>query len=341
MTTVRRLPPLPTVKDILRIYKINATKKLSQNFIMDPRLLDRFAKLCSPGGKTVLEVGPGPGGITRSILGQGARRCIAIEKDERFLPALQVLNDASGGRLDVIHGDVMTWNMEHLLPSSHKVSWDSPSPDIEIIGNLPFNVSTPLIIRWLRSMSEQNNIWSFGRVPLTLTFQLEVAQRMAAPPGNPIRSRLSVVCQNWSRVNLKFTIPGSAFVPKPDVDVAAVTMHPLIVPYIEHPFPVVNKVVTVVFQGKKKMLYNTIKNLFPDKMSGYLTKRVFEETGIRPTMKPIDLDMSDWSRLCNSYVRIVKENPSLARYKATLGEPSIEGVFDDKDSINLNRIIGA
>ena len=91
------------------------------------------------------------------------------------------------------------------------------------------------------------------------------------------RSRLSVVCQNWSRVNLKFAIPGSAFVPKPDVDVAAVTMHPLTVPYIEHPFPIVNKVVTVVFQGKKKMLHNTIKNLFPDKISGYLTKQVFEE----------------------------------------------------------------
>ena len=185
--SVRRLPPLPTVKDILRMYNISATKKLSQNFIMDPRLLDRFAKLCKPAGKTVVEVGPGPGGITRSILGQGARRCIAIEKDDRFLPALQLLNEASGGRLDVIHGDVMTLNMETMWPGSDQVDWHGPPPDMEIIGNLPFNVSTPLIIRWLNAMSEQKNIWKFGRVPLTLTFQLEVAQRMAAPPGNPIR----------------------------------------------------------------------------------------------------------------------------------------------------------
>ena len=90
--------------------KINATKKLSQNFIMDPRLLDRFARLASPSGKLVVEVGPGPGGITRSILGQGARRCIAVEKDHRFLPALEVLNEASGGRLEVVHGDVMNRN---------------------------------------------------------------------------------------------------------------------------------------------------------------------------------------------------------------------------------------
>ena len=181
---VRRLPPLPTVKDILRIYKISATRKLSQNFIMDPRLLDRFSMLASPQGKNVVEVGPGPGGITRSILGQGARKCVAIEKDPRFLPALQVLNEASGGRLDVVHGDVLTFNMEKLFPDTARVAWDESQPDIEIMGNLPFNVSTPLTIKWLEAMDTRSSLWSYGRVPLTLTYQLEVAQRMAAPPGN-------------------------------------------------------------------------------------------------------------------------------------------------------------
>jgi len=330
MTTVRRLPPLPTVKDVLRIYKINATKKLSQNFIMDPRLLDRFARLASPSGKLVVEVGPGPGGITRSILGQGARKCVAVEKDHRFLPALEVLNEASGGRLEVVHGDVMTFNMERLFSDTEKVAWDGPEPNIEIMGNLPFNVSTPLTIKWLEAMASQRSLWRYGRVPLTLTYQLEVAQRMAAPPGNPIRSRLSVVCQNWARVNLKFAIPGSAFVPKPDVDVAVVTLHPLSVPYIEQPFPVVNKVVTAVFHGKRKSLVNTIKRLFPKQMSVYCGERLLGETGLNPTMRAIDLDMNDWSRLCNSYMRIISENPSLAKYQARLGEPDIGAMFDDR-----------
>ena len=326
----RRLPPLPTVKDILRFYKISATKKLSQNFIMDPRLLDRFARLAEVQGKLVVEVGPGPGGITRSILGQGARRCVAIEKDARFLPALSVLNEASGGRLEVIHGDVMTFNMERLLPEAASVEWAGPHPDIEIMGNLPFNVSTPLTIRWLEAMATRRSLWRYGRVPLTLTYQLEVAQRMGAPPGNPIRSRLSVVCQNWARVNLKFAIPGSAFVPKPDVDVAVVTLHPLTVPYIEQPFPLVNKVVTTVFHGKRKRIESTIKNLFPKPMATYCTHRILEETGLSPDLRAIDLDMGDWSRLCNSYTRILKTNPSLSKFQARLGDQNIGILFDDR-----------
>ena len=318
------------------MYRINATKKLSQNFIMDPRLLDRFARLGRPQGKLIVEVGPGPGGITRSILGQGARRVVAIEKDARFLPALQVLNEASGGRLEVVHGDVMTFNMEKLFPDTSVVDWDGPHPDIEIMGNLPFNVSTPLTIRWLRAMSERSSLWKYGRVPLTLTYQLEVAQRMAAPPGNPIRSRLSVVCQNWARVNLKFTIPGSAFMPKPDVDVAVVTMHPLTVPYIEHPFPIINKVVTIGFQGKKKNIKNTIKNLFPETMGEHLAKVMIAESGLKPTQRPIDLDMSDWSRLCNSYVRILKENPSLSKYQRQRGDPDVGNMFDEDNDDNEN-----
>ena len=255
-----------------------------------------------------------------------------MEKDHRFLPALEVLNEASGGRLEVVHGDVMTFNMEKLFPDTEKVAWAGSEPNIEIMGNLPFNVSTPLTIKWLEAMASQKSLWGYGRVPLTLTYQLEVAQRMAAPPGNPIRSRLSVVCQNWARVNLKFAIPGSAFVPKPDVDVAVVTLHPLTVPYIEHPFPVVNKVVTSVFHGKRKMLSSRIKRLFPKKMDDYCAERLLEETGLSPTMRPIDLDMSDWSRLCNSYMRIIKENPSLAKYQARVGEPDIAKMFDPGDN---------
>jgi len=160
---------------------------------------------------------------------------------------------------------------------------------------------------------------------------------MAAPPGNPIRSRLSVVCQNWARVNLKFTIPGNAFVPAPDVDVAVVTMHPLTIPYIEQPFPIVNKVVTTVFHGKRKNISNTIARLFPESMAKHLTHIILKETGISPTVRAIDLDMNDWARLINCYVRIIKANPSLSRYKTRVGDPDISGFFPDHYSDSDNH----
>eukprot|EP00090_Calanus_glacialis_P003474 TRINITY_DN12570_c0_g1_i3.p1 TRINITY_DN12570_c0_g1~~TRINITY_DN12570_c0_g1_i3.p1 ORF type:complete len:356 (-),score=119.76 TRINITY_DN12570_c0_g1_i3:115-1182(-) len=327
----RRLPPLPTVKDILRMYNINAKKKLSQNFIMDPRLLDKLAKAGgSLDGKVVVEVGPGPGGITRSILGQGARQCVVIEKDPRFIPALELLNEGSGGRLDIHIGDVMHFNMEKIFPASMATDWEGEPPNISLIGNLPFNVSTPLIIKWLNAMANKESLWGYGRVPLTLCFQLEVAQRMSAPPGHTSRSRLSVMCQNWARVHQNFTIPGGAFLPKPDVDVGVVTLKPLIVPYIDQPYKTVEKVVTTVFHGKKKKLYNTIGNLFPKTMSNNLCYRMLSETGINADLRAIDLDMAEWSRLCNSYVRIIRENPSLDKYN-TRGRKSVlePAVYDD------------
>jgi len=313
----RRLPPLPTVKDILRIYNINAQKKLSQNFIMDPRLLDKLARAAGPlDGKFVVEVGPGPGGITRSILGQGARQCSVIEKDSRFMPALELLNDASGGRLDIHLGDVMHFNMEKLFPPSLATPWDSDPPNITVIGNLPFNVSTPLIIKWLNAMSSQQSLWVYGRVPLTLCFQQEVAQRMSAPPGSKNRSRLSIMCQNYTMVHQNFLIPGGAFLPKPDVNVGVVTMTPLTVPYIDHPYKLVDKVVTTVMHGKRKRLHKTIAKLFPEKLSVHLTQRILAETGLKADTRPLDLDMSDWSRLCNSYGRVVQDSPRLANYSA-------------------------
>lgn len=330
------------------MYNINAQRKLSQNFIMDPRLLDRLARAGGPlDGKSVVEIGPGPGGITRSILGQGARRCIVIEKDPRFLPALELLNEASGGRLDIHIGDVMTFNMEKLFSPDVTTEWDSPPPNISLIGNLPFNVSTPLVIKWLSAMSSRQSLWMYGRVPLTLCFQQEVAQRMSAPPGASCRSRLSVMCQNWAKVHQNFLIPGGAFLPKPDVNVGVVTLTPLTVPYIDLPWDTVNKVVTTVFNGKKKRLSNTVEKLFPRTISSNLSNRVLAETGLKSDIRAIDLDMGEWDRLCNSYARIIKENPSLEKYnprgrKEELGVAIYENgdlFIDDGDEDVMDNLV--
>jgi len=315
----RRLPPLPTIKDILRIYNIKAQKRLSQNFIMDPRLLDRVARSGgSLAGCHVVEVGPGPGGITRSILGQGAAQCTVIEKDLRFLPSLHLLREASGERLVIHTGDVLSFNMSRLFPDGLRKGWDEDAPNIRVLGNLPFNVATPLIIRWLADISSRSNIFSYGRVPLTLTFQKEVADRMVAPPGASCRSRLSVICQNWADVQQRFTIPGQAFVPKPEVDVGVVTFTPLKRPYIDLPFSLVEKVVTTIFHGKQKKLRNTVKQLFPKPMI-CLAEKMMAEAGVPERFRALDLDLAAINSLCHSYQRIVDENPSLAKYRHESG----------------------
>lgn len=349
---MRRLPPLPTLKDILRIYNIKAQKKLSQNFILDPRLLDRIARTAGNlAGKHVIEVGPGPGGITRSILGQGARRCTVIEKDSRFLPSLELLNEASGSRMDIILGDVLTFNMAESLPDTLRQDWDSSPPDIVVMGNLPFNVSTPLLIQWIQAMANRDNVFSYGRVPLTLTFQHEVAYRMIAPPGDKERSRLSVICQNWADVEYNFTIPSGAFVPKPDVNVGLVTLKPLTKPYIDLPFKMVEKVVTTIFHGKQKYVYNTIKNLFPPKVETKLAGQMLVLADVNPYEKAINLRMKDLDRLCHAYKFLCEENNGVGRYnfrqaKETLLEFSREhqleeAVLEELDCLPLvgDRVI--
>lgn len=316
-----RLPPLPTIKDILRMYNIRAQKRLSQNFLLDPRLLDRVARAGGPlAGKHVVEVGPGPGGITRAILGQEAARCAVVEKDPRFLPSLHLLAEASGGRMDVHLGDVLAFNMTRVFPDCLRNEWGDRPPEIRVLGNLPFNVATPLLIRWLSDMAVHRGIFSYGRVPLTLTFQQEVADRLVAPPGSHHRSRLSVMAQNWAMVRTNFTIPGAAFVPKPEVDVGVVTLTPLTTPYIDLPFGLVEKCVTTVFHGKKKSLSNTVANLFPRPLAKRLSARIFEEAGLPPgggRLRPIDLDMAAMGRVCHSYHRICQDSPALLRYTHT------------------------
>lgn len=344
MVGTPRLPPLPTVKDILRMYNIKAQKRLSQNFIMDPRLLDRVARAGGPlDGRYVVEVGPGPGGITRSIFGQNAARCAVIEKDPRFLPSLHLLGEASGGRLDIHMGDVLSFNMANIFPSELRRDWEEEEPEISVLGNLPFNVSTPLIIRWLSDMASRENIFSYGRVPLTLTFQLEVAQRMLCAPSDKCRSRLSIMCQNWAQMKHQFTIPRDAFMPKPEVDVSLVTFTPLTQPYIDLPFPLVDKIVTTIFQGKQKKLANTLSNLFPKQMSKRFVKEMLYEADLMPTptrnLRPIDLDMNCLRLLCMSYDRIIRANPSLAKFCHRSAKALVLGdlVYEDGEVYSEGR----
>lgn len=211
MTTLR-LPPLPTVRDLVKLYRLNAVKQLSQNFLMDEPTI---AKIVKKSGKIkdyhIVEVGPGPGGITRSILRKMPAKLYVIEKDKRFNPFLTMLSESFqnvNGKMDIIYDDILKVNMENMFPKEIKRDWEDICPRINLIGNLPFNISTPLIIKWLHEMSERRGPWTMGRARMTLTFQKEVAERLCADVTEKQRCRISIMAQAWTQPTLQFLIPG-------------------------------------------------------------------------------------------------------------------------------------
>ncbi|XP_022082161.1 dimethyladenosine transferase 1, mitochondrial-like [Acanthaster planci] len=309
-----RLPPLPTIRDIIRLYGLRAERQLSQNFLLGMNLTDKIVRQAGKlAGAHVCEVGPGPGGITRSILNQGAASLTVVEKDRRFLPSLEMLSEAAEERLKVIHGDILKFNMEEVFPENLKKAWHEDPPNFHIIGNLPFNVSTPLIIRWLEALSNRRGPFVFGRTRMLLTFQKEVAERLVAPVKDLQRSRLSIMAQHLCKVKHCFTIPGTAFVPKPDVDVGVVHFTPLEEPLIDLPFKLVEKLVRSVFHFRRKYCRRGIESLFPLERPD-LTEEIFWKTAIDPMRRPMTLTMEEFNLLCQAYYNICLRIPGMIDY---------------------------
>lgn len=187
-----RLPPLPTIRDLIKLYKLRALKQLSQNFLLEERITDKIVKAAGKiKDNVVLEVGPGPGSITRSILKKFPSKLILVEKDPRFLPILQLLQEACEGQVEVNIqiGDIRSYDFDGGFKNVLHSNWFGAPPPIHLIGNLPFNVSTILLVEWLQLISEKQAAWKYGRTPMTLTFQKEVAERIVAPPGHEQRCR--------------------------------------------------------------------------------------------------------------------------------------------------------
>lgn len=316
-TNILRLPPLPTTRDLIRLYRLRALKQLSQNFLLDERITDKIVKAAGTiKNHTVCEVGPGPGSITKSIIRRLPKKVIVVEKDPRFTPTLELLKEACDGKvpLEIEINDIRLYNFEKGFEGSIRNEWWDRAPPINLIGNLPFNVSTNLIIRWLNLISTQQGPWFFGRTPMTLTFQKEVAERIVAPVTHKQRCRLSVMCQLWCTVDHKFTIPGKAFVPKPDVDVGVVTLVPLKQPLVKLPFKMVENVLRHVFNMRQKASIRGAERLFPVHLRSTLGPKLFNLADTDYRARPFELSTEEFARLCYAYRVLCEEYPEIQDY---------------------------
>ncbi|MFH4981468.1 hypothetical protein AB6A40_008177 [Gnathostoma spinigerum] len=264
----------------------------------------------------VVEVGPGPGGITRAILEKNCRRLDVIEIDKRFFPALYHLAEASEGRLHVHHGDALNFEIDSVWTTAEvpSASWYDDPPSHHIIGNLPFNIATPLVIRYLRDMSYRRGPWKFGRVPLTLTFQLEVAERICSVVDSVFRSRISVISQYVSEPKIVFTIPRSCFVPKPDVDVGVVKFIPRVEPLIKCCFELVEKVAREIFHYRQKYIIKGIMTFYPSSMAREMAHELLSRCRINPTTVSFKLGIEEYADICYAYEEQCLKIPGLYLY---------------------------
>lgn len=236
-------PPLPPLRDVIRRHGLATRKSLGQNFLLDLNLTRRIARSAGPlTDCNVIEIGPGPGGLTRALLLEGARRVVAIERDERCLPALAELAAAFAGRLEIVAGDALAIDPASLVPAPRK-----------IVANLPYNIATPLLIGWLPGIA--------AFADFTLMFQKEVAVRLAAAPGTRDYGRLSVLTQWLATVERLFDIAPKAFVPPPKVTSTVVRLTPRPVPQAPCNQSALERVTAAAFGQRRKMLRQSLKSL--------------------------------------------------------------------------------
>lgn len=279
MTTIDTLPPL---RDVINTHDLKARKSLGQNFLLDLNLTAKIARQAGDmSGCDVLEIGPGPGGLTRGLLAEGARRVLAIEKDKRCLPALNEIADAYPGRLTVIEGDAL-----EIDPLAYL------TPPIRIAANLPYNVGTELLVRWL-TPAEWPPFWD----SLTLMFQREVAERIVAKPGSKAYGRLALLAQWRADARIVMNLPPEAFTPPPKVSSAVVHLTALPEPRFPADPAVLSRVVAMAFNQRRKMLRSALKAAAPD-----IEDRLIA-AGIKPTERAEQVSLEAFCALARELAK--------------------------------------
>ena len=274
MPEADKLPPL---REVIATYGLAAKKSLGQNFLFDLNLTRRIARAAgAQDGGAFYEVGPGPGGLTRALLSEGADKVIAVERDVRCLPALDQIAQAYPGKLDVLSADALDLDETAVLPAG-----------VRIAANLPYNVGTALLIKWL-TRPQWPPLW----VSLTLMFQKEVAQRITAKPGTEHYGRLSVLTQWRCTAKILFDVNRGAFVPPPSVTSSIVRLEPRAQPLAPANLPDLEKITAAAFGQRRKMLRQSLKPLGGEAL--------LEKAGIDPTMRPEDLKIEQFAALARA-----------------------------------------
>jgi 16S rRNA (adenine1518-N6/adenine1519-N6)-dimethyltransferase len=267
----------PRLRAVLERHGLRADKRLGQHFLLDPQLLARIARAAGDlDRRTVVEVGPGPGGLTRALLDAGAARVIAIERDARFLPALQELAAGAAGRLRLIEGDALAMPLAGLAAGR-----------VTIVANLPYNVATPLLVKWLGELDRIER--------LTLMFQREVARRIAAPPGSRSYGRLSVLTQWLCEVRALLQLPARAFVPPPQVDSTLLELLPRPEPSAPAERCALERVLQAAFGQRRKMLRASLRSL------DRAPEALLAAAGLPPTARAEQIDVAGFCRLARCH----------------------------------------
>lgn len=283
------LDELPPLRDVIRRHELRAKKSLGQNFLLDLNLIDRIARAAGPfEGITVVEIGPGPGGLTRALLAHGARQVIAIERDRRCIAALHDLVARYPGRLTIVEGDALDTD-----PLVYR--GDGP---VRIVANLPYNIGTALLLHWLSIEP-----WPPWYDSLVLMFQREVAERIVAHAGGKHYGRLGVLTGWRAEAEILFDINPGAFVPAPKVTSSVVRIVPRAAP-LSCDRKTLERVTAAAFGQRRKMLRASLKTLGTDPLP------LLQQTGIEPTQRAEEIPVAGFVALANAFARSLANAPA-------------------------------
>ncbi|MEM8773400.1 MAG: 16S rRNA (adenine(1518)-N(6)/adenine(1519)-N(6))-dimethyltransferase RsmA [Pseudomonadota bacterium] len=279
MSAIDKLPPL---REVIAKHSLSARKSLGQNFLLDLNLTAKIARCAGDITECdVLEIGPGPGGLTRGLLAEGARSVLAVEKDVRCMPALEEIKAAYPKRLNIVQADALD-----IQPQQHL---EKP---IRVVANLPYNVGTELLVRWLTP-----NTWPPFWQSLTLMFQREVAERIVAAPSSKAYGRLAILAQWRTEAQIAMTLPAEAFTPPPKVSSAVVHIKALPTPRFDADRKTLEKVVAKAFNQRRKMLRAALKDLTPN------IEYLLETSGIKPTERAENVSLEQFCALAREVAK--------------------------------------
>jgi len=278
-----RIGKLPALKEVIRVHELRAEKSLGQNFILDLNITDKIVRAAQTAARnfetlTIFEVGPGPGGLTRSLAAAGPKKIIALEFDPRAIAALQDTVIAASPRLELLQSDALHADFMKLA--------DRPRA---VVANLPYNISTVLLLKWLRDIYDDADSYQF----LTLMFQKEVADRLTAQPDGKEYGRLSVMVQWLCTARKAFDLPPEAFSPPPKVTSSIVTLIPRERTGVQPKFATMEKILAKGFQQRRKMIRSSLKEYLPE----------IEALGIDPTVRVENISVADYVRIANEVER--------------------------------------